>query len=233
MPRVKVKALRELEADALRDRLFQLRSELSKLSGKASRGMIQKQSGNVKGIKRNVARVLTVMTRRVSQNEESDRTDGLRGRLFATLSVGLKGRIVLESKQMIRSASTAGASWSRRGAPSSTIVDVAVAIPRSIGEAVICDEMLGRVEERLARGSGYEQRGARRDAAEARLRRPALPFHGGLKVRGRLLTGRVVSISNQADRRDPEGVPHEDGQVQPLREDGGASSTPTCLPASS
>lgn len=61
MPRVKAKSLREQNPDQLRDRLFELRGELSKLRGLAARGMIQKQAGNINKVQRDVARVLTVM----------------------------------------------------------------------------------------------------------------------------------------------------------------------------
>ncbi len=61
MPRVKAKNLREQDSDQLRDRLFELRGELMKLSGLAARGMIQKQSGKIPRIRKDIARVLTVM----------------------------------------------------------------------------------------------------------------------------------------------------------------------------
>ncbi len=61
MPRVKAKNLREQDSDQLRDRLFELRGELMKLSGLAARGMIQKQSGKIPRIRKDVARVLTIM----------------------------------------------------------------------------------------------------------------------------------------------------------------------------
>ena len=62
MPRVKTKTLREQDSEQLKDRLFELRGELSKLQGLNARGMIQKQSGKIGRIKQDIARVLTVMT---------------------------------------------------------------------------------------------------------------------------------------------------------------------------
>lgn len=62
MPRVKAKTLREQDADQLRDRLYELRGELSKLEGLNARGMIQKQSGKIGRIRQDIARLLTVMT---------------------------------------------------------------------------------------------------------------------------------------------------------------------------
>ncbi len=61
MPRVKAKALRQQDAGHLRDRLFELRGELSRLEAKAASGSIQKKSGNLRALKRDIARVLTVM----------------------------------------------------------------------------------------------------------------------------------------------------------------------------
>jgi ribosomal protein L29 len=62
LPRVKTKTLREQDSEQLKDRLFELRGELSKLQGLNARGMIQKQSGKIGRIKQDIARVLTVMT---------------------------------------------------------------------------------------------------------------------------------------------------------------------------
>ena len=62
MPRVKTKTLREQDSEQLKDRLFELRGELSKLQALNARGMIQKQSGKIGRIKRDIARILTVMT---------------------------------------------------------------------------------------------------------------------------------------------------------------------------
>ena len=61
MPQVKTRALRELDPEQLRDRLFELRGELSKLRSTAARGMIQKNSGKIRRARKNVARILTVM----------------------------------------------------------------------------------------------------------------------------------------------------------------------------
>ncbi len=59
---MKTKTLREQDSEQLKDRLFELRGELSKLQGLNARGMIQKQSGKIGRIKRDIARILTVMT---------------------------------------------------------------------------------------------------------------------------------------------------------------------------
>jgi len=58
---VKAKTLREQDQEQLRDRLFELRGELSKLRNLAARGMIQKEAGKINRVQKDVARVLTVM----------------------------------------------------------------------------------------------------------------------------------------------------------------------------
>jgi ribosomal protein L29 len=58
---MKPKALRQQDPDQLRDRLFELRGELARLRSLTARGMIQKQSGSPSRVKRDIARVLTVM----------------------------------------------------------------------------------------------------------------------------------------------------------------------------
>jgi ribosomal protein L29 len=58
---MKPKALRQQDPDQLKDRLFELRGELARLKSLVARGMIQKQSGSPRRVKRDIARVLTVM----------------------------------------------------------------------------------------------------------------------------------------------------------------------------
>jgi ribosomal protein L29 len=61
VPRVKAKALRQQDPDQLKDRLFELRGELARLRSLTARGMIQKQSGSPARVKRDIARLLTVL----------------------------------------------------------------------------------------------------------------------------------------------------------------------------
>ncbi len=61
MSKLKVKELREQDQPQLRDKLFELRGELSKLRSSAARGMIQKESGNIRRVRKDIARILTVM----------------------------------------------------------------------------------------------------------------------------------------------------------------------------
>lgn len=61
MPQLKAKGLREQDPEKLRQTLFDLRSELSKLRSSAKRGVIRKESGKLRRAKKDIARVLTVM----------------------------------------------------------------------------------------------------------------------------------------------------------------------------
>jgi ribosomal protein L29 len=61
MTHLRPKELRQQDAEKLRQTLFDLRSELSKLRGNAERGLAQKDVGKVRRARRDVARVLTVM----------------------------------------------------------------------------------------------------------------------------------------------------------------------------
>jgi len=59
MTRLKMKTIRELNETDLKDRLDQLRSELTKLKIESSKGTLRKDSGKVKPLRRDIARVLT------------------------------------------------------------------------------------------------------------------------------------------------------------------------------
>ena len=61
MTKLKPKELRKQDADKLRQMLFDLRSELSKLAGGAQRGVLKKDIGNIRRVRKDIARVLTVM----------------------------------------------------------------------------------------------------------------------------------------------------------------------------
>ena len=61
MTQLKAKDLRNQDAEKLRQTLFDLRSELSKLKGGAERGIVKKDVGKIRRIKRGIAKILTVM----------------------------------------------------------------------------------------------------------------------------------------------------------------------------
>jgi len=58
---LKAKDLRKQDAEKLRQTLYDLRSELSKVRGGAERGIVKKDVGKILRIRRGVAMILTVM----------------------------------------------------------------------------------------------------------------------------------------------------------------------------
>ncbi len=63
--------LRKMESKELQNRLSELRAELSKLKTASSRGTIAKDSGKIRILKRNIARVFTVMNAPTTQGGRS------------------------------------------------------------------------------------------------------------------------------------------------------------------
>ena len=59
MSRIRMKTLRELSENDLLDRLQQLRSDLTKLKMDSAKGTLRKESGKIKPLKRNIARIMT------------------------------------------------------------------------------------------------------------------------------------------------------------------------------
>jgi large subunit ribosomal protein L29 len=56
---MKMKTIREFNETDLKDRLGQLRSELTKLRVESSKGTLKKESGKLKPLRRDIARMLT------------------------------------------------------------------------------------------------------------------------------------------------------------------------------
>jgi len=59
MTRLKMKSIRELNENDLKDRIIQMRTELSKLEVENAKGTLRKESGKIKPLKRDIARLLT------------------------------------------------------------------------------------------------------------------------------------------------------------------------------
>ncbi len=59
MSRIKMKTVRELNEKDLKDRLQQARSELGRLKTDGAKGTLRKESGKMKPLKRDIARILT------------------------------------------------------------------------------------------------------------------------------------------------------------------------------
>jgi len=71
MKNLKSSELQKLKIKDLEEKLMDLRKERSELISSAGRGTLKKESGSLKSIKRNIARVLTVMNKRDGK-EDSD-----------------------------------------------------------------------------------------------------------------------------------------------------------------
>lgn len=59
MSRIRMKTVRELSEKDLLDRLQQLRSDLTRLKVDSSKGTLRKESGKIKPLKRDIARIMT------------------------------------------------------------------------------------------------------------------------------------------------------------------------------
>lgn len=59
MGRLKMKTVRELNEKDLKDRVEELRTELSKLEVENAKGTLRKESGKIRPLKRDIARILT------------------------------------------------------------------------------------------------------------------------------------------------------------------------------
>jgi large subunit ribosomal protein L29 len=64
MVRAKLKTLREMNNSDLEDKLSDLKADLSKLRSEAAKGTLKKQTGNIRWIRRDIARILTLLTER-------------------------------------------------------------------------------------------------------------------------------------------------------------------------
>ena len=59
MSKLKMKAMREMSEKDLRERVRQMRTDLSKLQTENAKGTLRKESGRIKPLKRDIARLLT------------------------------------------------------------------------------------------------------------------------------------------------------------------------------
>jgi len=59
MGMLKMKSIRELNEKDLRDRVEQMKTELSKLQTENSKGTLRKETGKIKKVRKEVARLLT------------------------------------------------------------------------------------------------------------------------------------------------------------------------------
>ena len=59
MGMLKMKSIRELSEKDLRDRVEQMKSELSKLQTENAKGTLRKETGKIRKVRKEVARLLT------------------------------------------------------------------------------------------------------------------------------------------------------------------------------
>jgi large subunit ribosomal protein L29 len=59
--RLKLKTLRELNKADLEDKLLELRADLAKLRTEASKGTLKKETGSIRWIRRDIARIITIL----------------------------------------------------------------------------------------------------------------------------------------------------------------------------
>jgi large subunit ribosomal protein L29 len=64
MGRVKLKTLREMNDNDLSDKLFELNTELAKMRSEGAKGTLKKQTGNIKWLRRDIARIMTLQKER-------------------------------------------------------------------------------------------------------------------------------------------------------------------------
>ena len=67
MGKLRMKAVRELNEEHLKDRIAEMRTELSKLEVENAKGTLRKESGKIKLTKRNIARLLTILNEKGSK----------------------------------------------------------------------------------------------------------------------------------------------------------------------
>jgi large subunit ribosomal protein L29 len=67
MARLKLKTLREMNDQDLSDKLAELKADLGKLQVEKSKGTLKKQTGSIRWLRRDVARMKTIMNERKGQ----------------------------------------------------------------------------------------------------------------------------------------------------------------------
>lgn len=68
MARVKLKTLKEMNENDLSEKLSELKAELLKLKSERAKGTLKKDTGSIKWIRRDIARILTMLNERQVRN---------------------------------------------------------------------------------------------------------------------------------------------------------------------
>ncbi len=69
MVRSRIKTLRELNNDDLKDKLDDIKVDLAKLRSEGSKGTLKKDAGVIRWKRRDIARVLTILSERKKQGK--------------------------------------------------------------------------------------------------------------------------------------------------------------------
>ena len=70
MGRLKLKTLREMNDSDLTEKLSDLRADLAKLRSEGAKGTLKKRTGDIRWIRRDVARIMTLINeRKASRND--------------------------------------------------------------------------------------------------------------------------------------------------------------------
>jgi large subunit ribosomal protein L29 len=69
MVRNRIKTLRELNNDDLKDKLDDIKVDLAKLRSEGSKGTLKKDAGVIRWKRRDIARVLTILSERKKQGK--------------------------------------------------------------------------------------------------------------------------------------------------------------------
>lgn len=69
VPNLKPRELRKQQPGELREKVVQLRAELARLRSAAGRGILKKESGSIRVVRRNLARLQTVLNAQAHREE--------------------------------------------------------------------------------------------------------------------------------------------------------------------
>ncbi|HSN96556.1 MAG: 50S ribosomal protein L29 [Nitrososphaeraceae archaeon] len=64
MARVKLKTLQEMNRTDLTEKLSELKAELMKLKSERAKGTLKKETGSIRWMRRDIARILTIINER-------------------------------------------------------------------------------------------------------------------------------------------------------------------------
>ncbi len=66
MARLRVKTLREMNSSDLTEKLSELNADLAKLRSEGAKGTLKKETGDLRWIRRDIARIMTILNERGS-----------------------------------------------------------------------------------------------------------------------------------------------------------------------